>query len=250
MTSPRLRRWAAVGTFTVAGLLAGTGVAAAHVTVTPTQATQGGYGTFTFKVPNESPTANTIKIEIKIPADTPVPSVSYQPVPGWNASTTEAALPTPQTSDDGVLTKSVQTVTFTAEPGTKIAPGQFQSFSLSMGPLPEVAAISFPTDQTYDDGSVVRWADPTPADGSEPEHPAPTVALAASAGDGHDHTTPAGATTTAASTGPSVTIDPQSAQVEQQSDTAARVLAVIGILVGALGLLVGAIGLRRHRAKP
>ena len=91
MTSPRLRRWAAVGTLTVAGLLAGTGIAAAHVTVTPTQATQGGYGTFTFKVPNESATADTIKIEIKIPADTPVPSVSYQPVPGWTATTTEAA---------------------------------------------------------------------------------------------------------------------------------------------------------------
>jgi uncharacterized protein YcnI len=248
MTSPRLRRWAAVGTHTVAGLLAGTGVAAAHVTVTPTQATQGGYGTFTFKVPNESATANTIKIEIKIPADTPVPSVSYQPVPGWTATTTEAALPTPQTSDDGVLTKSVQTVTFTADSGTKIAPGQFQTFSLSMGPLPEVDSISFPTDQTYDDGSVVNWADPTPEDGSEPEHPAPTVVLAASSGDGHDHPT-TGATTAAATTGPSVTMDPQSAQVEQKSDTAARVLAVIGILVGALGLLVGAIGMRRHRAK-
>ena len=247
MTSPRLRRWAAVGTLTVAGLLAGTGVAAAHVTVTPTQSTQGGYGTFTFKVPNESPTANTIKIEIKIPSDTPVPSVSYQPLPGWTATTTEAALPTPQTSDDGVLTKSVSTVTFTADPGTKIAPGQFQTFSLSMGPLPEVDSISSPTDQTYDDGTVVSWADPTPADGSEPEHPAPTVTLAA-AGDGHDHTATTGAST-AAATGPSVTMDPQSAQVEQKSDTAARVLAVIGILVGALGLLVGAFGLRRHRGK-
>src|SRR6478752_1969933 len=202
MTSPRPRRWAAVGTLTVAGLLAGTGIAAAHVTVTPTQATQGGYGTFTFKVPNESATADTIKIEIKIPADTPVPSVSYEPVPGWTVATTEAPLPTPQTSDDGVLTKSVQTVTFTADPGTKIAPAQFQTF------------------QTYDDGSAVNWTDPIPADGSEPEHPAPTVALA-------------GPTTGAASTGPSVTIDPQSAQVEQKSDTAARLLAVIGILVGA-----------------
>ncbi len=188
MTSPRLRRWAAVGTLTVAGLLAGTGIAAAHVTVTPTQSTQGGYGTFTFKVPNEAATANTIKIEIKIPADTPVPSVSYEPVPGWTVATTEAPLPTPQTSDDGVLTKSVQTVTFTADPGTKIAPGQFQTFSLSMGPLPEVASISFPTIQTYDDGSAVNWTDPTPADGSEPEHPAPTVALAAASGD-HTATT-------------------------------------------------------------
>jgi uncharacterized protein len=231
-------------------VLIGAGVAAAHVTVAPSSATQGGYSTFTFKVPNESPKAGTIKVEITIPSDTPVPSVSYQPVPGWTVATTEAPLPTPQTSDDGVLTKSVSTVTFTADQGTTIAPGQFQTFDLSMGPLPEVDSISFPTVQTYDDGTVVNWADPPNADGSEPEHPAPTVQLAAATGDDHQHdaTSTAATAGATATSGPSVTT-PDQATVETKSDTAARVLAVIGIVVGAVGLLVGAIGLRRHRSK-
>ena len=56
----------------------------AHVGVTPNTAEQGSYGTFSIKVPNESATASTIKIELQIPTENPIKSVSIQPVTGWN----------------------------------------------------------------------------------------------------------------------------------------------------------------------
>ena len=50
--------------------------------------------------------------------------------------------------------------------------------------MPEgVDALEFPALQTYDSGEVVRWIEPTPPGGEEPEHPAPAVAFAAATDD-------------------------------------------------------------------
>ena len=47
-----------------------------------------------------------------------------------------------------------------------------------MGPFPKGAgSLSLPATQTYSDGTVVKWDQPTPAGGKEPEHPAPTLKL-------------------------------------------------------------------------
>ena len=46
--------------------------ASAHVTVNPSEATQGGYATVAFRVPNESDDASTTKLEVVLPADAPV----------------------------------------------------------------------------------------------------------------------------------------------------------------------------------
>ena len=76
------------------------------------------------------------------------------------------------------LTEAVRTVTWTANPGTRIGPGEFLDFPLSLGPLPTgVDELALPAVQTYDDGEVVAWDQPMNPDGSEPERPAPTVAL-------------------------------------------------------------------------
>ena len=256
------RRWATVGVLTVAGVALGAGIASAHVTVTPSEAAQGGYTTLTFRVPNESPTAGTVKVDITIPATTPIATVRYRAVPGWTAKAVTEKLPAPVKSADTELTEAVTSVTFTADSGTRIGPGEFAEFDLSVGPLPDIDAISFPVDQTYDDGSVVAWDQPTPADGTEPEHPAPTLTLTAGGADDHHDAGSSAATaassagpasttgptvTAPATTGPATTADPQSAESVAKSDTAARTLAVVGIVVGALGLLVGAL---RSTAEP
>ena len=70
----------------------------------------------------------------------------------------------------------MRTVTWTANPGTRIGPGEFLDFPLSLGPLPTgVDEFALPAVQTYDDGEVVAWDQPMNPDGSEPERPAPTV---------------------------------------------------------------------------
>ncbi|MCU1481116.1 MAG: putative rane protein [Subtercola sp.] len=167
----------AVTTATLALALAAAAplAASAHVPVSPNQAAAGSYATLTFKVPTESATASTVKIEIDLPTDTPFGSVSYQPVAGWTTNVVTSTLATPVTTDDGTITEAPTQITYTADAGGGIAPGQFQQFVLSAGPVPDTGSVMFPVHQTYSDGTVADWVDPTPASGVEPQNPAPTL---------------------------------------------------------------------------
>jgi uncharacterized protein YcnI len=163
-------------------LAAAVGVASAHVTVSSQDATPGGYGKLTFRVPNESDTASTVRVRVQVPTDTPLASLSVQPLPGWTATSTKARLDPPVTDDDGnQITEAVSVVEFTADAGGGIGPGQFQEFSLAGGPFPDAASLTFPVVQTYSDGSEGAWIEPTVAGQAEPEHPAPVLTLTPSA---------------------------------------------------------------------
>lgn len=153
--------------------------ASAHVRVDPDSAAVGSYATLTFKVPTESATAGTVKLVIDLPTDTPFGSVSYQPVPGWTTVVTTERLPKPITTDDGTVTEAPTRVTWTADAGVQIAPGQFQEFVISAGAVPETGSILLPAHQYYSDGTVVDWDQKTTASAAEPEHPAPTVYVTA-----------------------------------------------------------------------
>jgi len=151
----------------------------AHVSVSSTDAVQGGGGTVVLQVPNESDSAKTTKIVVTIPSETPLASVDYQPVPGWTTTTTKVKLATPLTTDDGTITEGVSAVTWTADNAGGLAHDQFQRFTLAVFPLPKTDSISFPTTQTYSDGRVVQWNEPALASGGEAEHPVPTLQIAA-----------------------------------------------------------------------
>jgi uncharacterized protein len=155
--------------------------ASAHVTVSSPDAAAGGYGKVVFRVPTESDTASTTKLRVTLPEDTPFASVSTQPKPGWKVEVKKAKLDEPITSHGTTLSEAVRTVTWSTE-GDGIAPGEFDEFALSLGQFPEVKMLSFAAVQTYDDGEVVAWDQPTDDGGEEPERPAPTLELA-SAGD-------------------------------------------------------------------
>ena len=188
----------AVGAATAAtALVVATALPAfAHVTVSSPDASPGGYGKLVFRVPNESAKALTTRLEVSLPTSTPFAVVSAEPVDGWTVSTTERQLKKPIKDDDGFnISKAVATVTWTAKSGNGLPPGQFEEFQLSVGPFPDKPGeLSLPAMQTYSDGSVVRWDQPTPSSGKEPEHPAPRLALsrataavsAASSTDGSD----------------------------------------------------------------
>jgi hypothetical protein len=128
----------------------------------------------------------------------------------------------------------VTKVVWTAQPGTKIGQNEFEEFQISAGPLPaNVDQLEFPAIQTYEGGKVVSWNQPTPAGGEEPEHPAPTVKLAAEA-EGGDHASMTASTTNAEAATPA-------------SDTTARWLGGAGLVVGALGLGIGGGAVLRSR---
>jgi len=152
--------------------------AAAHVRATG-DATQGGWGVVTFRVPTESDTASTTDVLVTLPDDQPILSVSTQPKPGWTATVTKKKLATPAKDDDGnEVTDYISAVEWKATgPGAAIAPGQFDTFAISAGPLPKTDELVLPTAQTYSDGKVVNWNQRSAEGQPEAEHPAPILTL-------------------------------------------------------------------------
>ena len=240
MSVLRPSRMLVVSTLTALGVTLGAGIASAHVTVNPNTAVAGSYTKLTFRVPNESAKADTVKVTVNFPMDHPFASVSVKKEPGWTAVATTSKLTTPVSDDDNAdITQAVSSITWTADQTGEIALGQFAEFDVSVGPVPKVASLAFEAIQTYSDGSVVKWDQPTPASGVEPQDPAPVLTISAA-------DTPSASAVSGAAV-PTVT----AAAVTSTDDGSARVLGVVGIIVGALGLLVGAVALRgRPNVKP
>lgn len=233
----------AVGAVVAVPLLAT--AASAHVAVSSGDAVRGGEaGLLTFRVPNESATAGTVKVTINLPTDQPVAFADTQQVPGWTVSTTERKLPAATKIGDFTLTKVTSSVTWTAGPGVRIGPDQFQLFQLLVGPLPDASTMVFSAVQVYSDRTIVKWDEPYPASGDEPEHPTPVLELVAETAATPVPTESASPLATAA---PAVTV-PVADQVQTTSDRTARILGGAGLVVGAIGLLFGGVGLRRRRS--
>ncbi|MEJ5889543.1 YcnI family protein [Pseudokineococcus marinus] len=216
--------------------------ASAHVRVSADDPTVGGYSVLTFRVPNESDTAGTTAVTVDLPTDTPLRSVSVEPVPGWSAEVVTGDLPEPVAVDGGELTEAPRQVTWTADPGVEIGPGEFQRFVVSAGPLPEAGTdVVLPATQTYSDGEVVAWDEPVVAGEEEPNTPAPSFTTVAAADD-EAATTDAEVTTTAASTSTT------GGAATEATDSSARWLAGGGLVVAVAAFLlalVGAAGRRR-----
>lgn len=176
--SPRNRRVVrtVAGALVAAALVAAVAApASAHVTVKPDAAPKGSFSVLSFAVPNESDTASTVKVEVTFPTDHPIAFVSVQPVPGWTWSAESTQLAKPMKTEDGEVSQVVSKITWA---GGTIAPGEFQLFTVSAGPLPtDTKQIEFKAVQTYSDGKVVRWIEQTPKGGPEPEFPAPVLKL-------------------------------------------------------------------------
>jgi uncharacterized protein YcnI len=160
--------------------------ASAHVTIdTFGPVEQGSFAKLGFSVPNERDDAGTVAIRVQLPQDHPIAFVSVQPKAGWEVETTMRTLDEPLESEGGTITEAVDTITWTATGDMQINPGEFDWFWVSAGPLPsDVDSLSFPTVQTYSSGEEVAWIEPVGDDGTEPEHPAPTVELVAPGDEG------------------------------------------------------------------
>lgn len=232
---PVRRRLVPALALTAALLVATPLVADAHVRVIPDTTASGAYSKLTFRVPNESPTAGTVAVRVQLPADHPFLFVATTAVPGWTVSAPETALPTPVTIDGTTVTKAVQSVTWTADPGTQVGPGQFAELSVLAGPLPAPGELQLPTTQTYSDGTVVSWDEVTPASGQEPEHPAPALTVTAAAADSHS---PAADGTHAAA----------ASEASTGSDAGAPWwLTAVALAVAVVALVLSALTMRRPR---
>lgn len=222
-------RLAVLGGACLAGLAIGVLPASAHVTVHSSDATGGGYAELTFRVPNETDNASTTRLQVTFPTDTPLASVSVRPHPGWTIRVSHQRLAKPITTDDGKITSVVSAITWNAQRGQAIGPGEYDNFAVSAGPLPKSGTLRFPAIQTYSDGTVVRWIDVAAAGAPEPEHPAPSLSI-----------DPATAPSSAASM---AGMDMQT--TKSSSSTASLAIAVTALVIAVVAVGLGAFGMRR-----
>ena len=230
------RRRAALAAVAAAGLLVfSAATASAHVRVIPETTTAGGYAALKFRVPTESDTAGTVALRVELPTDTPLTSVRTKVMPGWTAVVERDQLPKPVQRDGATITEAPTAVVWTAERGTQVAPGQFEEFAISVGPLPEAGTeLVLPATQTYSDGKVVKWAEKPAADGSEPELPAPTLMTTKSTDAGTAHVGSADAAQIQP-VSDSTTFSP--AETSAATDTGARWMGGAGLVLGAAALI-------------
>jgi uncharacterized protein YcnI len=207
------------------------GPAAAHVTVQPGTATQGGFTAVSFRVPTERADAATTRLAVTFPTEQPLASARVKPHPGWSYRLQKAKLQTPLETEGGAVTEAVRTITWTADgAGSAIKPGEFDEFTISLGPLPKTEQMVFRVVQTYSDGEVVRWIEQASPGAEEPEHPAPVLKLTAPAAAAAP--APAARPSTATRQ-PAATADSGSA-VATWLSAAALVLSVVAVALAAL----------------
>lgn len=238
------RMVAGLGVAALAGLVAavgiGAGPASAHVTVNPREATQGGYAKLAFRVPNERDNASTTKVEVNIPTETAIASVSVRPTPGWTAVVERSTLTTPLKVHGEDVAEAVSKITWTAAAGSAVKPGQFQEFEVSAGPLPEVDRIVFKALQTYSNNEVVRWIEEPAPGGEEPEHPAPVLKLAKAA--------PTASASPDAAANANVSLAGSTEDSGDGGDGLALGIGIGGLIAGLAGLVFGVLAWRRANA--
>ena len=198
------------------------GVAWAHVVVSPDEVPADDYQVLTVRAPTEKDIPTT-QIRVEVPKGFTV--VGVQPVPGWEAEFEE---------EGGV----VRAITWS---GGEIQPREFQEFPMQARTPPETGEYSWSAFQTYEDGSVVEWTGPpedeagSAEEESEDRGPASVVAVVA-AGVAGDESAPA------PGTGPNST--------PEVGIASTPIVAYVGLGLGVLALVVAllALLLARRRA--
>ena len=169
-------RWLVAAATVIGAVVVAAGPAWAHVEIDPSSEPKGGSVVFAFRVPNEQPTATTVRLDVQFPLSHPFANVLVQSKPGWSFTTQSAPLPKPITTDDGTFTSAVTEVSWVATTGG-IQPGGFDVFPVFATLPSNTNKLTFKAVQTYSDGTVVSWIE-LPAKGAPPpEHPAPVLTL-------------------------------------------------------------------------
>ncbi len=229
-------------TFTkIAALIAVTALiapaaAGAHISLHPNTIPAGAFATLDVRVPGEQEGAHVTKVDMLFPPG--FTGVDYENVPGWSTRVIEAKLATPIKQDGETIDTEVSQVVWTwTGPLGEVNNAQFINFPLSLA-IPENTAgkaLEFRTVQTYSNGQVVHWIEPS----LTAEHPSPRINVTAKGGviqdlAGHEAGPEAGQTGASQST-PAT----QSTTLAKSSAGASKGLGVAALIIGALGLIAG-----------
>lgn len=195
--------------------------ALAHTTVRPDTAVPGAYAVYTIRVPNESDTAATERIEVQVPEG--LEASRYEPQPEWEISI-----------DDDVIVIE----------GGAIAPGEFKDFRFQAQNPEQATQLRFNAVQTYDDGEVAEWI------GDEGSgSPASFVEIGGEADGGDAH---GGAVEEAREGGDAGSDDaePVAVSATTSGGSGGTGMGMAGLVAGVAGLALGGVAFARTRARP
>jgi uncharacterized protein YcnI len=222
-----------------AGALIAPASAQAHISLHPNTIPAGAFATLDVRVPGEQEGAYVKKVDVLFPPG--FTGVDYENVPGWTVKVIEGKLANPIKSDGETIDTDVSQIVWTwTGPLGQVNNNQFINFPLSLAIPEDVAgqALEFKTVQTYSNGQVVHWIDPS----LSAEHPAPRINITAKGGVIEDVAgDEAGPTAgpTAGQTSTSQATPGSTTAVVRSSSGASKGLAITALILGALGLLVG-----------
>lgn len=227
-----------------AGALIAPASAQAHISLHPNTIPAGAFATLDVRVPGEQEGAYVKKVDVLFPSG--FTGVDYENVAGWSTKVIEAKLATPIVEGGEKIDTEVSRIVWTwTGPAGKVNNGQFVDFPLSLA-IPGNAsgkALEFRTVQTYSNGQVIHWIDPS----LTAEHPSPRINITPKGGVIED----VAGDEAGPQAGQTPTSQRASASAAKPSTGASKELAIIALVVGALGLLAAAIalaGTRRRRA--
>jgi len=199
--------------------------ALAHTTVRVDTPVPGAYAVYTVRVPNESDTASTERIEVQMPEG--LDASRYEPEPRW-----EIAIA------DGVMT---------IEGGT-IAPGEFKDFRFQAQNPEEPTELRFNAVQTYDDGEVAEWIGDEDTD-----RPASFVEIVGETADGDDHCGAAAEPSESEAAGGVESAEgdaePVAVSATTEGGSGGTGLGIAGLVAGLAGLALGGAAFARTRAR-
>lgn len=229
---------AVAGIVTIAALMLPV-QAQAHISLHPNTIPAGAFATIDVRVPGEQEGAYVKKIDMLFPPG--FTSAEYENVPGWSIKVISQKLATPIQTDSGPVNEEVSQVIWTwTGPLGRVNDNQFIELPLSLAIPDNFAgqALQFKTVQTYSNGQVVHWIDPT----LDAEHPAPTINITAKGGAVQD--------IAGKEAGPEpgqlyAATQPQT--VAKASSGASKGLGITALILGALGLAVALAALAASR---
>jgi uncharacterized protein YcnI len=162
--------------------------------------------------------------------------VDYENVPGWSTRVIEEKLAKPISEDGETIDTEVSQIVWTwTGPLGRVNNNQFINFPLSLAiPAQDAGrALEFRTVQTYSNGQVVHWIDPS----LTAEHPSPRINVTAKGGVVQEIAGDEAGPTAGQTAAGSSTTAPAPAATTKRSGGTSEGLAVAAFVVGAVGLL-------------
>src|ERR1039458_1041287 len=216
-----------------AGALIAPAGAQAHISLHPNTIPAGGFATLDVRVPGEQEGAHVTRVDTLFPPG--FTGVDYENVAGWSAKVIETKLANPIKEDGETIDTQVSQIVWTwTGPDGKVNNGQIINFPLSLA-IPENAtgrALEFRTVQTYSNGQIVHWIEPS----LTAEHPSPRINVTAKGGlieeVAGDEAGPE-----AGKTGSSQTTPASSTPVAKPSSGASKGLGITALILGLKWML-------------